>query len=111
MLNMYELFSLKQLIKEPTRVTMDTSTIVDHVATTHPQNILKSGTHKISVSDHYMVYCVRKLNGAIQTGHKTLKSRNMRKFTEDHFLADVSSIQWCYILPEIDSVDDILFEK
>ena len=110
MQNIYELFSLKQLIEEPTRVIMNTSTIIDNVATTHPQNILKSGVHKISASNHYMVYCVRNLHGAIQCGHKPLKNRNMKKFTEDHFLADVSSIQWCYILPETDNVD-ILVEE
>ena len=64
-----------------------------------------------------MVYCVRKLNGATQNGYKTLKTRNMKKYTEDHFLADVSSIQWCYTLPETDNVNnetdnvDILVEE
>ena len=57
-----------------------------------------------------MVNCVRKLNGAIYNGHKTLKARNMKKFTEDPFIADVSSIQWCYILPEADNAN-ILVEE
>ena len=48
MKNIYDLFSLKQLIEDPTRVTMGTSIITDHIATTHPQNILKSGVQKIS---------------------------------------------------------------
>ena len=46
--------------EEPKRVTMNTSTIIDHVAITHPQNV-----HKISSSDQYMAYCVRKFNSAI----------------------------------------------
>ena len=57
-----------------------------------------------------MVNCVRKLNGAIYNGHKTLKARNMKKFTEDPFIADGSSIQWCYILPEADNAN-ILVEE
>ena len=98
--SMYELFCLKKLIEEPTRVTMDTSTLIDHIATTYLKSILISGVHKFSASDHYMIYCVRKLNGAIQNDHETLKTRNMKRFTEDHFLADVSSIQWWYIFPD-----------
>ncbi len=41
--NLYELFSFKELIEEPTRVTVNTSTIIDHIATTCPRNILHSG--------------------------------------------------------------------
>ena len=33
MLDLYELFSFKQLVEEPTRVTLATSSIIDHVAT------------------------------------------------------------------------------
>ena len=54
MRNIYELFSLRHLIEEPPQVTMNTSKIIDHIAATHPQNILKSGVHIISASDHYM---------------------------------------------------------
>ena len=39
MQNIYELFSFKQLTEEPTKVTMGTSTIIDHIASTHPKNI------------------------------------------------------------------------
>ena len=41
--SLQELFSFKQLIEEPTRVTLDTATVIDHVATTCPRNIIKSG--------------------------------------------------------------------
>ena len=33
-LNLYQLFSLKHLIKEPTRVTITASTLIDHIAMT-----------------------------------------------------------------------------
>ncbi|MEN8446458.1 MAG: endonuclease/exonuclease/phosphatase family protein, partial [Cyanobacteria bacterium J06555_13] len=55
MLDLYELFSFKQLIEEPTRVTSTTSTLIDHIATTCARNIVRSGVHEISMSDHFMV--------------------------------------------------------
>ena len=38
--SLYELFSFNQLIKEPTRVTLDTSSVTDHIATTCTRKIL-----------------------------------------------------------------------
>ena len=89
----YQLFSFKQLIKEPTRVTFDTAMVIDHVATICPRNIMKSGVHEVSLSDHYMVYCSRKFNGAIEKSHKTIKTRKVKHFNEGAFLADVSGIR------------------
>ena len=37
--SLYELFSFKQLIMEQTRVTLDTATVIDHVATTCPKTL------------------------------------------------------------------------
>ena len=103
--SLYELFSFKQLIEEPTRVTLDTATVIDHVATTCPRNIVKSGVHEVSLSDHYMVYCIRKFNGAVEKGHKTIKTRKMKNFNEEAFLADVSGVCWEQMLTETDDIN------
>ena len=71
--NLYELFRFTQLIEEPTKVTLSSATIKDHIATTCPRNILEAGVRKVSFSDHYMVYYVRKQNGSITKGHKIIK--------------------------------------
>ena len=92
LINLYQLFSLKQIIKEPTRVTLTTSTLIDHIATTCTDNILDSGVHKVALSDHYMVFCKRKLNGAVGGGHRMIITRNMKNFNQEAFLADVACI-------------------
>ena len=105
MLDLYELFSFKQLIEEPTRVTLTTSSIIDHIATTSARNIVKSGVYEVSMSDHYMVYCVRKFNGAVEKGHKMIKTRKIKNFNEESFLADISGICWEQMLTETDDID------
>ena len=60
MCDLYELFSFEQLINEPTRVTPSSSTIIDHIATTSASNIIQAGVVETSMSDHFMVFCVRK---------------------------------------------------
>ena len=91
---LYELFSFKQLIKEPTRVTLTTSSVIDHIATTNARNIIESGVHEVSLTDHYMVYCIGKLNGAVEKRHKMIKTHKMKNFDAEVFLSDVFSVCW-----------------
>ena len=65
MIDLYEAYGLKQLIKEPTRETLHTSTLIDHVAVSAPGDIVDSGVLKIAISDHSLVYCVPKFRGAL----------------------------------------------
>ena len=110
LLNLYQLFSLKQIIKEPTRVTLSTSTLIDHIATTCTDNVLDSGVHKVALSDHYMVFCKRKLNAAVGGSHKMIKTRNMKKFNHEAFIADVSRVCWENVVSKSSDINVIIRE-
>ena len=56
--SLYDLYIFHQHIMNPTRVTLTTSSIIDHIATTCARNMSDSGVHKVTMSDHYMVFCV-----------------------------------------------------
>ena len=103
--NIYNIYGLKQLIEDPTRVTSSSSTIIDHIATSCTSNIIESGVYEVSMSDHYMVYCIRKFNGAIARDHKIIKTRKMKNFNQDTFLSDISSICWEHIVSKTDNVN------
>ena len=107
--NLYDLFSLKQIINEPTRVPLTTSTLIDHISTSYIDNILESGVHKVSMSDHYMVFCKRKLNAG-HGGHKMVVPRNMKHFNESAFLADISRIDWELVVNKTDDVNVVVEE-
>ena len=51
-----------QLIHQATRITRDSQTLLDIIATNAPHNIKESGVLSLSLSDHEFVYCIRKLN-------------------------------------------------
>ena len=106
--SIYDLFSFTQLIEEPTRVTLGTATLLDHIATTCPNNVLESGVLKISMSDHYMVYCIRKLNSSFKKDHEAIKTRNMKNFSEEAFLQDVATINWQDVLGTSDDVNKLV---
>ena len=79
---LYDLFGMTQIIEEPTRVTLDGSTLIYHIATTNCNNIVESGVLKISLSDNYLVYCVRKLRGGVKHQHKYITSRQRKNLVK-----------------------------
>ena len=88
------------------RVTLDSSTLIDHIATIHCNNITESGVLKISLSDHYLVYCVRKLRGGVKHQHKYITSRQLRNFNHEAFLTDLSEIDWEALVASAQDIDD-----
>ena len=50
--DIYQSFRLEQLIKEATRETTETSTLLDHVAVSNVNNIVESGVFRVALSDH-----------------------------------------------------------
>ena len=108
MAGIYELFSFKQLDGEPTRVTLETATLIDHIATTCARNIVKTGVHEVSLSDHFLVYCIRKFNGAVEKGHKRIKTRSIKHFKEDEFLSDVSDTCWEHFFQQTDDINKLV---
>jgi hypothetical protein len=57
-----ELYQLSQTISTPTRVTMTTSSLLDVCLTPTPDKLITSRVVPISISDHYMILIVRKIN-------------------------------------------------
>ena len=108
--NLYKLHNVHQLIMHPTRVSLTTSSIIGHIATTCARNISNSGMHDFSMSDYYMVFCVRKFHGALQKDRKIIKTRSMKHLDENAFLADVSNIWLEGALGETDDVN-VLVQK
>ena len=70
----------------------------------YPPRVIKSGVHRISLSEHFTVYCVRKLNGAIEKSHKLIKARKMNRFNKLACPSDVASIGWDQITTETDDI-------
>ena len=53
-------FGLTQLIKEPTRITDKTATLLDHILVNTADKISQSGVLRKAISDHDIIYCTRK---------------------------------------------------
>ena len=108
--NVYDLFSFKQLIQEPTRENLGSRTIIDHIATNVERNIGHHGVIRVSMSDHYLVYCIRKLNGALKRDHKVITTRVMKRFSEIDFLDDVAKVPWEQVVQSSNDINELVIK-
>ena len=90
-INMLQVFDLTQFVREPTRVTQTSSTLIDHVYSSHPENILTCFVSDISISDHFPVCFSRKINNRIpKIKHQKTSYCGFKHFNEVNFLRDLS---------------------
>ena len=87
------LYQIDQLINEPTRVTPLSSSLIDLVLTNRPENISKSGVIHLGISDHSLVYLVRKFS-LPKTRQTAREIRNFKNFDESGFIQEISLLPW-----------------
>ena len=55
-----DIYDMVQLINQPTRITTSSSTLIYLCLTNKPVSIVKSGVLHLSISDHSLIYMIRK---------------------------------------------------
>ena len=100
-INFMSSFGLKQLINTTTRECNITHTLIDHIYSDNPQNIIWTSVPKLGLSDHYPIFCSRKINPKLtKSNHHTIKYRSLKNFNENDFLRDLSEIDWNPVLQQ-----------
>jgi len=94
LINVCEIFSLSQLITEPTRVTAHPQSLIDLCVTVTPDKIVRSGVMPLGISVHSLVYLIRKTHYTIPGCVKIISTRSVKNFNEEECLTDVELIQW-----------------
>ena len=79
---------LKQLVKEPTRITDESKTLIDVVCSNAPQRISDIKIIPSTLSDHDLIGCVRKMHH-IKYEPKIIKCRNYTNYNPDAFCDDI----------------------
>lgn len=78
-IELFDAYGLKELIKFPTRETLQTSTLIDHAVISEPRNFIDSGVIKISPIDHHIGYYFWKFFGALARQQKNIMARQIAK--------------------------------
>ena len=95
-------YQLSHLIKELTRVNANTKTLIDVFITNKTESIIHSGVYPLSISDHNLIYAVRKIS-IPRAQPKFVESRNCKNFNELKFITDLKNAPW----PHIDNSEDV----
>ncbi len=83
------LLSLTQLVTDFTRVTVDSSTIIDLILSSIPNRHKSTGVIKTTISDHYMVYTI--LNDKVEKRKpKTIRYRCFKSFDCNSFCSELA---------------------
>lgn len=89
-----EPFALTQVIDEPTRITANSSTLIDLMLVSNPENVKVHGVVDTpGISDHcltFMSYSIKKP----KFKPKMLTRRDFRNFDSDKFKADMAAAPW-----------------
>ena len=86
--DLFDTYSLIQIIDEPTRTTQDIKTLIDHIATNRPELTSDSGVIPCGISDHDRKIKLPK----VKLKPKTLTIRNFKNFDPVQFKTDVDNI-------------------
>lgn len=86
-------YQYKQLIEQPTRTTKNTATTIDLFLTNDSTIFSHYGTSDIAISDHNLIYAIRKLP-SLKSSPKIILSRQYKNFDCGKFREDLALISW-----------------
>jgi len=90
-------YHLHQVITEPTRITENTSTLIDHIYVPDVNKVVDSGVIHIGISDHSLVFVNTSIGTHTKvnkTGHKYQYNRNNKHFNVTDFVTDLNNVNW-----------------
>ena len=93
-----------KIIKDPTRVTRSSSTLIDIVLTSDSSLVRDSGVLDTNISDHVLVYTVLDLKIA-KSKECYITTRSYKNYNVEQFSSNISHIPW-NILDLNDSLDE-----
>jgi hypothetical protein len=94
--------NLVQLIDKPTRVTLQSSSLIDVIMTSSESLIVKSGVVEVNISDHFLVSCELNLKKP-KLKPTYINARSFKDYDRNQFVMDLAQIPW----HENFSIDDV----
>ena len=109
LLHIFDVFNVQNAIKEATRITPLTETLIDVIATNKPELIRRTGILPLGITDHSLVYATLRLKRKIPPP-TVITVRNFKQFNTENFKADMEQTPF-YIASVFNDMDDILWAR
>ena len=85
------LHCFKQLITKATKITKESSTLIDVIATNKSENISNSDVIPLGIYDHNLVGCIRKMYFQ-KCKRKNINTRNYHAYNKKEMLSDLRTV-------------------
>ena len=82
------LYSMTQIIHQPTRVTKNSTSLIDLMLTTLPELHHNTKVYEFAFSDHFLIYTCIKVSSKARK-HRTIRYRSYKDFNEEQFVNDL----------------------
>ena len=90
-MDLMDVYGLTILIKEPTRVVVESSSLIYVIRTNKPHSFLTSGVFDLGLSDHNLIYTVMRLQ-CPKFRPRTVVKRHFKNYDPGLFLADAATV-------------------
>ena len=87
--------NLFQLIKEQTRLTLQSSSLIDVILTSNTSLVAESGVEETHLSDHFLVYSILKLKLPKKSPDYMI-TRSFKNYSSEAFKNDLEQLIWQY---------------
>ena len=101
-----EEFQLIQVIQDPTRVTNNSSTLIDLILCSEAGLISNAKSLPCRVSDHHLVYCEMSVHSS-KPPVRFVTTRHLHKCDPSDIIQDLSRAPW-QVLETFDDLDDVV---
>ena len=91
LMDILELFQMKQVIADPTRITSNTASLLGIFATNRSDKVKESSVIHLGISDHSLVYVCLKVS-VPRDKPKIFESRNLKNYNINHFNSHISHL-------------------
>ena len=106
--NILNSFGCSQLIKDATRTTKTTRTMIDHIITDRPDIISSSSVRPCGISDHNALFLIRNTRAPkLKAPPKVITVRKYKRFNMVDFQSDLKEIPMEYIKLVSKDVNDL----
>ena len=100
-------YNLKNMIKDPTRETETTKSVLDLVIVNDASKVTTSGVQDICIADHKLVYLKYTLKRS-KSKPKIITVKNYKRLDEKAFKNDIENAPW-WVCTTFDDIDDMIW--
>jgi hypothetical protein len=97
-INFCNMFSLKQMIKEATRVSQYSNSLLDLIFVSDHHKISQSGVINVGLSDHCLIYCTRKVKKEQFKKHNSIRMRSLKNYSVENLNNKLNEVNWFDII-------------